>query len=100
LSNRVFPATSSPVSLTIWAYYRRLQIRAERIYFAVIEEGQLQSGDSIVWESRAESRFTIADAMRLYNGQELPSEMLDRALQLKALPDSWHRMVMEARTPK
>jgi MOSC domain-containing protein YiiM len=70
------------------------------IYFAVVEEGHLESGDSITWKSRVEFPFTIADAMRLYNGQELALQMLDRALEVKALPDSWHRMVLEARSRK
>jgi len=70
------------------------------IYFAVVEEGSLQSGDVITWKSQVESPFTIADAMRLYNGQELPPQVLERALQLKALPDSWRRMVLEARFQK
>jgi MOSC domain-containing protein YiiM len=70
------------------------------IYFAVVEEGHLQSGDTITWNSRVKFPFTIADAMRLYNGQEVPSEALDRALELKALPDSWRRMVSEARARK
>ena len=70
------------------------------IYFAVVEEGHLQSGDSIIWKSHGTTRFTIADAMRLYNGQELPPQMLDRALELKALPDSWRRMVLEAQSRK
>jgi MOSC domain-containing protein YiiM len=70
------------------------------IYFAVVAEGHLRSGDSITWKSRVKFPFTISDAMRLYNGQELPSETLDRALELKALPDSWRRMVLEARSQK
>jgi MOSC domain-containing protein YiiM len=70
------------------------------IYFAVVEEGHLQSGDSVTWKSRVKFPFTIADAMRMYNGQELPSELLDRALELKALPDSWRRIVVEARSQK
>src|SRR5882672_1960636 len=70
------------------------------IYFAVVEEGHIQSGDEIVWESRQDHPFTIADAMRLYNGQELPSDLLHRALQLKALPDSWRREVQEALSQK
>jgi MOSC domain-containing protein YiiM len=74
--------------------------RRSGIYFAVVEEGHLQSGDTITWNSRVKFPFTIADAMRLYNGQELPSGALDRALELKALPDSWRRMVLEARARK
>jgi MOSC domain-containing protein YiiM len=70
------------------------------IYFAVVEEGQLQSGDSIIWKNRMKKPFTISDAMRLYNGHNLPSDLLDRALELEALPDSWRRMVLEARNRK
>jgi MOSC domain-containing protein YiiM len=70
------------------------------IYFAVVEEGHLQSGDAITWKSRVKFPFTIADAMRLYNGQETSLQLLNRALELKALPDSWRRMVLEARSPK
>jgi MOSC domain-containing protein YiiM len=70
------------------------------IYFAVVEEGHLQRGDSIIWKSHAEFPFTIADAMRLYNGERLPAPLLDRALQLQALPESWRRMILEARSGK
>ena len=70
------------------------------IYFAVIKEGHLQSGDSISWTTRMESPFTIADAMRLYNGQNLPPDLLDRALELKVLTESWRRTILEARSRK
>jgi MOSC domain-containing protein YiiM len=70
------------------------------IYFAVLEEGHLQSGDSITWKNQMKFPFTIADAMRVYNGQETPLQLLDRALELKALPDSWRRIISEARAPK
>jgi MOSC domain-containing protein YiiM len=66
------------------------------IYFAVIEEGHLQSGDVITWKSRMDFPFTIADAMRLYNEEKLPPQVLDRALELKALPDSWRRRILES----
>ncbi len=70
------------------------------IYFAVEKEGQLQAGDAITWIHRQRDPFTIADALRLYNGEELSSEMLDRALKLKALPDSWRKMALDARSQK
>ena len=70
------------------------------IYFAVIKEGHLQAGDTIHWKYRGENPFTIADAMRLYNDEELPAELLDRALKLKLLPDSWRRMALDARGRK
>jgi len=71
------------------------------IYFSVIQEGHIQEGDAITWKSReAAPAFTIADAMRLYNGQDLPVELLDRALRLKVLPNSWRRMLVEARSAR
>src|SRR5204863_3023333 len=66
------------------------------IYIAVEQEGQLQTGDAITWISRSNYRFTISDAMRLYKGEELLSELLDGALRLKALPDSWRERVLQA----
>ena len=72
------------------------------IYLSVVQEGQLQEGDTITWKSRADAHpsFTIADAMRLYNGENLTVDMLERALGLKVLPDSWRRMIVEALSRK
>jgi MOSC domain-containing protein YiiM len=70
------------------------------IYFAVVQEGSLQKGDSMTWLTRDADPFTIADAMRLYNGEELPSHVLERALHVKALPDSWRRIVQEVQSQK
>jgi MOSC domain-containing protein YiiM len=70
------------------------------IYFAVVEEGSLQKGDSVTWRTRNTEPFTIADAMRLYNGEELPSHVLKRALHVKALPESWRKIVQEAQSQK
>jgi MOSC domain-containing protein YiiM len=70
------------------------------IYFAVEREGVLQAGDAIAWIHQSTNPFTIADAMRLYNGDALPPEMLNRALDLKALPDSWRARVRQVRDQK
>ena len=66
------------------------------IYFAVVKEGELQNGDSITWLHRQSERFTITDAVRMYNGEDLPSDLLECALKLKAFPESWRNMVLEA----
>jgi MOSC domain-containing protein YiiM len=63
------------------------------IYFAVETEGQLQTGASIAWIYRQREPLTIADAMRLYNGESVPLDRLDRALKVKALPDSWRKRI-------
>lgn len=66
------------------------------IYFSVDQEGQFQAGDSITWLYRDPNRFAIADAMRLYNGEALPVDMLEGALRVKALTDSWRNRILEA----
>ena len=66
------------------------------IYLSVDQEGQLQSGDSMTWIHRDSNRFTVADAMRLLNGGDIPAEQLEKALQLKDLTDSWRKRVMAA----
>lgn len=65
------------------------------IYFAVDREGELQPGDAVTWHHRDPNGFTIADAMRLYNGEDLPADLLERALRVKALTDSWRKRVLE-----
>jgi MOSC domain-containing protein YiiM len=69
------------------------------IYFAVEKEGQLQAGDTITWLRRDPNKFTIADAMRLLNGQNLPDDHLARALNVTVLPESWRKRVIESRNP-
>jgi MOSC domain-containing protein YiiM len=66
------------------------------IYFAVVKEGELQNGDSITWLHRHPEPFTITDAVRMYNGEDLPSDLLERALKLKPFPESWRKMILEA----
>jgi len=66
------------------------------IYFAVEKEGELQKGASAKWIFRGENPFTIADAMRLFNGENVPFERLEKALKVKQLPDSWRKRI-EAR---
>jgi MOSC domain-containing protein YiiM len=59
------------------------------IYFSVEKEGQLQAGASAEWIYRQPGAFTIADAMRLFNGENVPLDKLESALKVKGLPDSW-----------
>jgi len=63
------------------------------IYFAVEKEGELQTGASAEWIFRGQNTFTIADAMRLYNGGNVPFEKLENALKVKQLPDSWRKRI-------
>ncbi len=60
-------------------------------YFAVLQEGEVGAGDHIEPISRDEHDITVADITRLYvrDKDDLPS--LRRAVQVRALPESWRR---------
>jgi MOSC domain-containing protein YiiM len=59
------------------------------LYFAVLKEGQVKSGDSIELLSRDANDITIADITRLYAFEKDDLEMLQRVAKLEALSESW-----------
>lgn len=58
-------------------------------YFSVVEPGELRAGSDIEVVSRERNRVTVADISRLYVGQTGDSDLLQRALNLAALPINW-----------
>jgi MOSC domain-containing protein YiiM len=58
-------------------------------YFSVLEEGEVSAGDEIELLSRDENNLTIADVTRLYVSEKDNLELLNRALRVEALPESW-----------
>jgi len=68
---------------------RFLASRRTGLYFAVLKEGQVKSGDSIELLSRDVNGITIADITRLYAFEKDDLEMLQRVLNLDALSKSW-----------
>lgn len=58
-------------------------------YFAVLREGEVGAGDPIELASRDESGVTVADIARLYTSEKDNLEKLQRAMRVKALPESW-----------
>jgi len=58
-------------------------------YFSVLEEGEVRTGDEIELISRDENNVTIADIARLYVGERDNLDLLNRAVQVEALPGSW-----------
>lgn len=59
------------------------------IYFSVVEEGEVSAGSEIKVLSRAPSQVSIADINQLFLGRSRDPELLDRALNVDALPVSW-----------
>jgi MOSC domain-containing protein YiiM len=66
-----------------------LDSRLTGFYFSVLQEGEVGVGDVMELISRDENNVTVADITRLYVRQSNDLQMLHRAVQVKALPDSW-----------
>jgi MOSC domain-containing protein YiiM len=59
-------------------------------YFSVVEEGQLAAGSTIEILHRDPAAVAVSDIVRLYynHGHGEP-DLLERAIHLEALPESW-----------
>ena len=68
-------------------------------YFAVMQEGEVGTGDGIELVSRDEHSVTVADITRLYVREKDDVRTLRRAVQVEALPESW-RVYFEKRIEK
>ncbi len=68
---------------------RFLQSGRTGCYFAVLQEGEVGSGDAIELLSRDEHGIRVADITRLYVRDKDDLETLRRAVEVKALPESW-----------
>jgi MOSC domain-containing protein YiiM len=68
---------------------RFLQSRRTGFYFAVLQEGEVQAGDSIERLGDYQGDVTIADITRLYAFDKGNLELLRRAVKAEALPQSW-----------
>ena len=58
-------------------------------YFSVASEGEIGAGDAIEPCGHDNDSLTVADIVRLYAGETDDPEMLLRAAQSEALPESW-----------
>lgn len=58
-------------------------------YFSVVKEGIVTAGSAMEIVSRDKQRVSIPDILRLYVSRELDEELLQRAVSVKALPQSW-----------
>jgi MOSC domain-containing protein YiiM len=73
---------------------RFIKSNTSGFYFSVIEEGQLAAGDSIEIVHRDPAKVSVADINHLYygttrHGTTQATDLLDRAVNLEALPESW-----------
>jgi MOSC domain-containing protein YiiM len=68
---------------------RFLTSQRSGFYFSVIEEGQVQAGSKVEILSRDPHRVAVGDIVRLYLGQARDPELLQRAMNVSALPQGW-----------
>jgi MOSC domain-containing protein YiiM len=68
---------------------RFLKSRRTGFYCAVLREGAVEAGDAIHFLSRDESGLSVADITRLYAFDKSDYRAMRRAMELKALPESW-----------
>lgn len=76
---------------------RFLLSRRTGFYFAVLKEGEVGTGDKIERIGRDKNNVTVSDITRLYVSEKDNLELLQRAVEVQALPESWrgyflHRM--------
>lgn len=64
-------------------------------YFAVAQEGEVKVRDSIELLSREANSLPISDINKLYASDKNDREMLERAVQIKGLSESWRRYFLE-----
>ena len=72
-------------------------LRAGRsgFYLAVLQEGSVSVGSDISILDRDENQVRISDIQRLYLHQETNRDVLDRAMRVAALPQSWRKWFIE-----
>jgi MOSC domain-containing protein YiiM len=74
---------------------RFLASRRTGFYFRVLQEGEVGAGDTLELVSRDDQNITVADITELYTREKNNPELLYRAAQLEALPESWRDYFQE-----
>ena len=68
---------------------RFLASKRTGFYLAVILEGEVTNGDAIEFTAKQETGVTITDIVNLYSVDSQNQELLRRATEAPALPESW-----------
>ncbi len=64
-------------------------------YLAVLREGDIGAGDSIDLVAEDDTHITVADVVGLYAADAANQDLLRRASELPALPESWREYFRE-----
>ncbi len=74
---------------------RFMKSRLTGFYFAVLQEGEVGVDDVFEPVPTTPSGMTVADITGLYVSKEGDADLLKRAVQLEALPESWRTYFQE-----
>jgi len=74
---------------------RFLHSRRTGFYLAVTREGELGAGDPFDLIAKGEGGVSVADIVELYAADATNQELLRKATQLSALPESWREYFRE-----
>jgi len=69
-------------------------------YFSVVEEGEVEAGSPVEIVHRDPDRVSVNDINHLYYGTSRSAELLQRAVNLEALPASWRDYLRERRAAR
>jgi MOSC domain-containing protein YiiM len=58
-------------------------------YLRVLQEGDVGAGDTVTFTTRDERSVSVADIVALYTAEDPSADLLRRAVELPALPQSW-----------
>lgn len=64
-------------------------------YFSVVEEGEIIAGAKIEFVQRDPERVSVLDVVDLFLGRRGEPELMERALRIEVLPDSWKGELLE-----
>lgn len=64
-------------------------------YLTVVSEGELGAGDAVERISRDPHGVTVADVVRLHTDKSKDFELMKRAVEVEALPESWREHFRE-----
>jgi MOSC domain-containing protein YiiM len=67
-------------------------------YFKVLEEGEVAAGDPIKLLHRDEHQIKVTDITSLYSRDKHNLDLLQRAIEVEALPEAWRDYFLQRLT--
>jgi MOSC domain-containing protein YiiM len=74
---------------------RFLQSGLSGFYFAVVKEGEVAAGDPIELIEQEPHRVKVSEITRLYTSDKHNLELMRRAIEVSALPESWREYLLQ-----